>query len=389
LIKGLYWESTVGKIKTYSINRESSSYLKMFFLCILVFTSIIIALIGCEIFLQYQQKLVKEHSIDRGILIYHELYGSKLAPGWEGRHIHNDFNVEYKINSHGFRGEFELLNKNRGKIVAFVGDSFTFGQGVKYEDTFVQQLNIFDEKGKRYLNFAVPGFSTDQEYLLIKHQVINYKPDTIVMVTYLGNDLFDNQLRFPLQANHAKSYFELSGKDLTLKNTPVPKIVKPDGQGVIDLKNVGLTAAGMDIDNTFIKLIKRYEFYKLVANVFYEKPDESSEIRSEFKKALSLYMALLKKTNKLCIENHVELILILMPGKPYVEKASARNALYQEVFRKNILEKCSQQQIKAIDLAAYLRQYYKLHKTTLFFPKEGHLNKKGNQITADFLQGKL
>jgi hypothetical protein len=32
-----------------------------------------------------------------------------------------------------------------------------------------------------------------------------------VLITYLGNDLFDNQLPFPLQADNAKPFFELAG----------------------------------------------------------------------------------------------------------------------------------------------------------------------------------
>jgi hypothetical protein len=102
------------------------------------------------------------------------------------------------------------------------GDSFTFGLGVNDHETFVHLLNARAADGDSYLNFAIPGFSTDQEYLLIRRRVFDFNLSVIVLVTYLGNDLFDNQLPFPLQAHNAKPFFELAGDRLVLKNSPVP-----------------------------------------------------------------------------------------------------------------------------------------------------------------------
>ncbi len=76
--------------------------------------------------------------------------------------------------------------------------------------TFVHILRSKAPPANAYLNFGIPGYSTDQEYLLIKQQVLYFNPDVILLVVYLANDLFDNELPFPLQANSAKPYFELS-----------------------------------------------------------------------------------------------------------------------------------------------------------------------------------
>jgi hypothetical protein len=41
-------------------------------------------------------------------------------------------------------------------------------------------------------------------------RVFDFTPAVIILITYLGNDLFDNQLSFPLKAENAKPFFELA-----------------------------------------------------------------------------------------------------------------------------------------------------------------------------------
>ena len=79
-----------------------------------------------------------------------------------------------------------------------------------------------------YLNFGVPGYSTDQEILLLDPQVFRESPDSVWLAFYLGNDILDNALDYPLQADQAKPMFELlNDGSLQLRNVPVPRDSKP------------------------------------------------------------------------------------------------------------------------------------------------------------------
>ena len=93
------------------------------------------------------------------------------------------------INSHGLRDQEFSLQKpmNTFRILA-VGDSYTYGQGVKSEETYVKQLEAMlnrkrGHRGIRYevLNAGVPGYNTQQELIHLQEVGLLYQPDAIVL----------------------------------------------------------------------------------------------------------------------------------------------------------------------------------------------------------------
>jgi hypothetical protein len=166
--------------------------------------------------------------LDAGMFSYSAQRGWRLTPGWRGRHRHRDFDVAYGINRHGFRGRFPARPAG-GERVAIVGDSFTFGFGVTNGATFVDQLNRTAGDRCGFLNFGVPGYSTDQEWLLVKDRVWAFEPDVIVLVVYLANDIIDNPRAWPLQGNRAKPRFVAGADGLVLTNVPVSNVPRPGG----------------------------------------------------------------------------------------------------------------------------------------------------------------
>lgn len=79
-----------------------------------------------------------------------------------------------------------------GRSVWILGDSFTWGWGVSDEETFVARLNEMGPAGVRYRNLGVPGYSSVQEYLLLKRLVEQGRRPDVVIVRFCGNDLMDN-----------------------------------------------------------------------------------------------------------------------------------------------------------------------------------------------------
>ncbi|MBX9880288.1 MAG: SGNH/GDSL hydrolase family protein [Candidatus Obscuribacterales bacterium] len=78
--------------------------------------------------------------------------------------------------------------------IALLGDSMVEGFQVPIEKTFGQLLNkelTTSDKKVQVLNFGTSGYSTAQEYVQLKKQVMKYKPD-LVLLGYNSRDIFEN-----------------------------------------------------------------------------------------------------------------------------------------------------------------------------------------------------
>ena len=359
------------------------------FTTILFCCSILTALALSEFVLRYQkQSYGKADLLDPGLIAYDGRLGWRLTPLWRGNHRQTDFEVRYSTNRYGFRGTFTKPAVLNGRRFAFLGDSFTFGFGVNDGETFVEKLNK-EEPGDLYLNFAVPGFSTDQEYLLLRQRVFDFAPDVVVLVTYLGNDLFDNLLPFPLQANRGKPYFEFSRNRLILKNSPAPPTTKSEEQAEIDLHQVVMGDISPH-QGLLPRALKKSELFQMVKRLFAsDKRDLFPLFEVRFQQALKVYGALLEQMAILCHGNGAELIVVLMPGRSLVERPGSPSAQFQDYLREEIIGECEKLHIRLMDLALHLKTVYRKTGKELFHPNEGHMNAEGHQITADYLHKQL
>lgn len=95
------------------------------------------------------------------------------------------------INSLGFRGTAKEVRKPAGRLrVAFLGDSFTLGFGVKDEHTLASQFEAFvaeEHDEVEVLNFGVTNTSTQEQLDLLENYVLSFSPDVVVIVTFLND----------------------------------------------------------------------------------------------------------------------------------------------------------------------------------------------------------
>jgi lysophospholipase L1-like esterase len=139
------------------------------------------------------------------------------AQGWLSR---GEFRIAVSNNSEGMR-DAEVGDKRPGEFrVAFLGDSYTWGMGAAYGERFTEVIERQDPR-IRTLNFGVSGFSPVQ-YLFQLDRVFPLKPDYVILVFCLGNDLTDNVEYVPY--NHPKPYAKLSsdGSRVEIAGYPLP-----------------------------------------------------------------------------------------------------------------------------------------------------------------------
>lgn len=111
--------------------------------------------------------------------------------------------LDFHTNNEGFRDINHKLDTS-DIAIAFLGDSFTMGTGVKTSEMYVTQtgkkLNQSNNKLKfKALNFGVSGYAlTDYKTVLVK-KALKHKPDLVVIGFCASNDHYRVGIDFSLE----------------------------------------------------------------------------------------------------------------------------------------------------------------------------------------------
>ncbi len=326
-----------------------------------LFASISVCL-GIAVGLTLTELLLRQHSayvraqewMAPGLLLYDAQLGWRLAPDWKGRHRHYDFDVTYSTNGLGLRGEWPQLDPDAGnqRRVALVGDSFTFGIGVDDGETFASLLGR-SSSGVRYLNAGIPGYSTGQEYLFLKDRLLLWRVDEVVLVVFLANDLFDNTLAFPLQAEMAKPFFTLGGDALELHNVPVPRDRKPPAARAETLATLVLGQQGARRRGGWLANL---EIARRLGLGDSARAGDLAELPERLAYPLALFVRIAQAVAETCRQQGVGLRLVLMPGQSFVERPDSLSAAFQDYLRRALVGRDAQIGVPVIDLATPLRR---------------------------------
>lgn len=114
-------------------------------------------------------------------------------------YIHHtpEYRVEIRTNNKGMRANVDYpYEKPVGvKRIVVLGDSFGMGYGVKFEDTFTEQMRrkLESSLGQKVevINLSVSGFGTAEELLMLQHEGLKYHPD-LVLLAWHATDPDDN-----------------------------------------------------------------------------------------------------------------------------------------------------------------------------------------------------
>jgi hypothetical protein len=108
-----------------------------------------------------------------------ELTGWRMRPLHEFTWITENITHSYRSNSLGFRSNADFNPSDSRKKIVLVGDSYTFGAGVDFKDTFGDVLE-HKAPGRVVYNLGMPGFGVDQVWMSVRHQALSLHPDLIV-----------------------------------------------------------------------------------------------------------------------------------------------------------------------------------------------------------------
>lgn len=140
------------------------------------------------------------------------------------------YNETYLSNEDGLRtlrNGASLRDSPTTLRIAILGDSYTFGEDVSYEETWGHQLERLMGPHVQVLNFGVPGYGIDQAFLRYLRDVRDWHPD-IVILSFISHDLVRTGMLYywigfqGAAVPGAKPRFFLDGDQLTLLNLPLP-----------------------------------------------------------------------------------------------------------------------------------------------------------------------
>lgn len=157
---------------------------------------------------------------------YDETTGWRGMPAAKSQFTTMNFDVFITHDEHGYRtSEYDLpidADTNSKTPVAWVlGDSGTWGWGIPDGKTFVDHLNKLSADGTKYRNLGHCGFSSVQQYLLLKKLFAQGTKPKEVVVMFCGNDLSENL--DAVDQSPGRAYLEVRGDSAEIRNHPTPR----------------------------------------------------------------------------------------------------------------------------------------------------------------------
>jgi lysophospholipase L1-like esterase len=167
---------------------------------IVFFTSSLMILTACEIFLRATDFKTILPNNCRG---FDPRFDSILIPNTSCRFKTQEWDVVYNINSEGVRRSgFEKIKLKGVKRIIVVGDSFVEGYGLSENEMFTKkledQLNSNSQEKFEVIPAGVSGSSTVQERQSIINKWLDYNPDLIILEMNVTDfkENFDAENRF-------------------------------------------------------------------------------------------------------------------------------------------------------------------------------------------------
>jgi hypothetical protein len=149
-----------------------------------------------------------------------DLTGWRMRPSHEFTWITEKIPHSYKSNAQGFRADADFNPSDPRKKIVLVGDSYTFGAGVDFQDTFGDVLQKKSPNRVVY-NLGMPGFGVDQVWMSVRHQAFDLHPDLIV-AGIVDADFERSLIPFRIAEGFNKPTFKLANGQLIQRTLEQP-----------------------------------------------------------------------------------------------------------------------------------------------------------------------
>jgi lysophospholipase L1-like esterase len=294
-----------------------------------------------------------------------ELLGFRLPSNFEGRGVVDEY---IKTNSQGLRDVEHDWKKRDGTFrILALGDSFTFGWGVKLEESFIKQLErqLAREIALpvETINAGVPGYGLNHYYIYLKHIGIKYQPDVVVL-SYFADDL-PYSLKEELKPYEEDFPERLQYKGGVLHHSRFYNFIT-SAAAIVRVRN-----HATQVDHMRNMEIRRAEWGRYDHPLIMNEGGKGAE-------RIALLEEYLIRIKAIAADSHARLVMMFIPDISHLYHPE-----YQNINR--ILKQLSgKHEIPFVDMTPIFESTKEL-STYYLFPKDAHTNTKGHEAMASAL----
>ena len=348
-------------------------FLISFIICDLLFSNFI-----------YKQKIKLRYDCfeyeyyDYKSTTYYNYYLDKNCTAIEKQRTVMPYKVLTDHNGYRYSGKERFPKKSN---IVFLGDSFTYGYGVKYEDSFPGILENMDFNYNIY-NLGVPGYGMQKYYYMLSDFLKNNKAEKIFLTmdmtdvgdasstwTFISNNKFPviKSLKINVEIDNWSKF-----KNSNFKGT---KLITFHLRNFLRYLKIKHKSNESTLDDAAL--------YTTIANFTYSDINSHTTFtQKSFSKGLEIIDIYFNKITELANENNSEVYLVIFP---WPENLIYGQKIFNwENFSRNLCLKnnCT----KVINLFSDFENIKKNKinwKNTIYIKDDVHFKKFGNQLVAN------
>jgi lysophospholipase L1-like esterase len=275
-----------------------------------------------------------------------------------GRSRTNEYDYVYKHNSLGFRDVEHSIEKPDGVFrILGLGDSFTYGQGASFEETYLYRLEKMlneregDHPRVEIIKAGMRRYFPEVERIFLERYGLRYQPD-LILVAFVPNDVIDTFLGIDAVTVDEKGRF--------LKDKKA--------------RDVGKIGNWLYLHSHLCRIIlHKYITYRNIKNRQYRfseiyKPNGFHE--KDWRKLEDEY----KKMIKIANQANIPIVFIHIPQIGPWDDSSSYPA-------RRLSDFCSKQGVIFIDVLPAMKEAAK--QDVLYWEIDGHCNGAGYRVIAE------
>ncbi len=232
------------------------------------------------------------------------------------------FKTRFRTNSLGMRDRDYPLDKGDRLRILAIGDSYTEGWGVEEDQAFAKVLEREFLRDVEVWNLGVVGYSTDQEYQLLRRYIDSTRPD-LVLLQFYENDIADNlrpkSLWYP---RYQKPRFELRHDTLIWTNPRALRNQRIDAELTAHLRRQLVLGP---LEHSALYRWARFTYRKityrpalragvdLMKDVWRKNNSYRIAQTPEMRTAWELTERLLAELQRQCAERGIRLVIVYVP----------------------------------------------------------------------------